>query len=56
MANLAGPVPKRGVYYDPTEERVPEPMGFNFKVPPPKYDDRGFSIRSGSRNRNLSYL
>ena len=56
MANLVGP-PNNGVkYYDPTEDRRQEPQGFNFRVPPPKYDDKGFSIRSGSRNRNLSYL
>ena len=57
MSNLVSAKPIGPVkYYDPTEDRVAEPQGFNFKVPPPKYDDKGFSIRSGSRNRNLSYL
>ena len=58
MANLVGAPNNGPKYYDPTEDRIrrPEPQGFNFRVPPPKYDDNGFSIRSGSRNRNLSYL
>jgi hypothetical protein len=39
--------------FDPTEERARAPPGFFVKVPPQKYDENGYSIRSGSRQQRL---
>ena len=48
------PVPVTGPaanLFDPTEQRDRAHTAFIVRVPPPKYDEKGFSIRSGSRQK-----
>lgn len=50
LANQVGPKPHKVTdFYDPTEQRRRAPSGMFFKVPPPKVDETGFSIRTGSK-------